>query len=232
MKRDDNMNISPDVTQEAAQSSVDFPDSTCLSMKSDNSMSIRNDFKKRSAESSVDFPASSCLSMESDNSMHVEQLFKKEGAESSVDSEKSSDFPASSCLSSKSDRSMHVRKKLKKEHAESSRDQHGCSESSKMDGNAIFKLVEEHSVNILLSELKRYKKMLFPHLSQSENEKQDEDKTQETSCSDGVLKIALHVLKEMGQTELANKLEKGKEYVCIIYLCICMICDMLRNAII
>lgn len=59
--------------------------------------------------------------------------------------------------------------------------------------------------------------MLFPHPSQSESEKQDEDslttadKMQDNGAGEGVLKITLHVLKEMGQTELADKLEK-REY--------------------
>lgn len=77
--------------------------------------------------------------------------------------------------------------------------------------------MEEHAKNILVSELKRYERMLFPHLSQSsESEKPDEDglttedKKQDNSASDGALKITLHVLKEMGQRELANKLEKCK----------------------
>lgn len=77
--------------------------------------------------------------------------------------------------------------------------------------------MEEHAKNILLSELKRYKRILFPHLSQSiESDKQDEDcltaedKKQDNSASEGVLKITLHVFKDMGQRELANKLEKRK----------------------
>lgn len=80
-----------------------------------------------------------------------------------------------------------------------------------------LQLVEERAKNILQSELERYKKMLFPHLSQSsEYEKQDEDglttedKKQDNSASEGVLKITLHVLKEISQRELANKLEKRK----------------------
>lgn len=122
-------------------------------------------------------------------------------------------WPASSSLSMKSDVSMEVRHDFNKEDAD--RDQLDCSELKEMDGNAVFKLVEEHAKNILLSELKRYKRILFPHLSQSiESDKQDEDcltaedKKQDNSASEGVLKITLHVFKDMGQRELANKLEK------------------------
>ncbi|XP_074489878.1 NLR family CARD domain-containing protein 3-like isoform X2 [Sebastes fasciatus] len=156
-------------------------------------------------------PASSCLSMKSNFSMEIRHDFTKEVADRSVNVEKSN-LPTSSCLSMKSDVSMNIRHDFTKEDSE--RDQHDCSESTEMDGNDIFKLVEEHSKNILLSEQKKYKRMLFPHLSQSESEKQDEDslttadKMQDNGAGEGVLKITLHVLKEMGQTELADKLEK------------------------
>ncbi|XP_078112703.1 NLR family CARD domain-containing protein 3-like isoform X2 [Sander vitreus] len=155
--------------------------------------------------------ASSCLSMKSDASMEIRHDFAKEAPDSSANFEQSN-LPASSCVSMKSDASMEIRHDFSKEDTE--RDQRDCSESTEMDGNAIFKLVEEHSNNILLSELRRYKRLLFPHLSQPESEKHDEDrlttedKNQDSSASEGVLKITLHVLKEMGQRELANKLEK------------------------
>lgn len=70
--------------------------------------------------------------------------------------------------------------------------------------------VAEHAQNILLSELKRFERMLFPHLSQSEDNSTTGDKEQDNSASEGALKITLHVLKKMGKKELANKLEKRK----------------------
>ncbi|XP_023255999.1 NACHT, LRR and PYD domains-containing protein 3-like [Seriola lalandi dorsalis] len=113
----------------------------------------------------------------------------------------------------KSDTSMKKRNDFTKEAAD--RDQYDCSESTEMDGNAIFKLVETQGMEIFQSELKRYKRMLFPHLSQSSvREEQDEeslpteDEKQDSSASEGVLKVTLHVLKEMGHTALANELEK------------------------
>ncbi|CAJ1055955.1 NLR family CARD domain-containing protein 3-like [Xyrichtys novacula] len=69
---------------------------------------------------------------------------------------------------------------------------------------------------MLLSELKRFERMLFPHLSQpAESDKQNrdclsaEDTKGDASVSEGALKIALHILKKIGQRELANKLEKS-----------------------
>lgn len=70
--------------------------------------------------------------------------------------------------------------------------------------------VAEHAQNILLSELKRFERLLFPHLSQSEDSSTTGDKEQDNSASEGALKITLHVLKKMGKKELANKLEKRK----------------------
>lgn len=78
-----------------------------------------------------------------------------------------------------------------------------------------MQLVDKHCMQILQNELKRYKKMLFPHLSQSsESENQDrlttDDKQEDSGASEGALKIALYVLKDIGQRELANQLERCK----------------------
>ncbi|XP_022611758.1 NLR family CARD domain-containing protein 3-like isoform X2 [Seriola dumerili] len=136
-----------------------------------------------------------------------------DGAEESEQFPDRPQVPASSCVSMKSDTSMKKRNDFTKEAAD--RDQYDCSESTEMDGNAIFKLVETQGMEIFQSELKRYRRMLFPHLSQSSvSEKQDEesltteDEKQDSSASEGVLKVTLHVLKEMGHSALANELEK------------------------
>lgn len=157
-------------------------------------------------------PGSSCRFMKSDASMKGRHDFCKEAADSSITSEKS-DLPASSCVSMKSDASMKGCPDFNKEDAD--RDPHDCSESTEMDANAIFKLVEVCGTLIWQRELRKYKRMLFPHLSQSsESENQDkdrlttEDKQEDSSASEGALKITLHVLKDIGQRELANQLEK------------------------
>ncbi|XP_049929976.1 NLR family CARD domain-containing protein 3-like [Epinephelus moara] len=200
-----------------------MPPLSCLSMKSGASMEYPLCFRKHAAAAaaaaagSADFdqsglPASSCLSLKSDASMEYPLHFKMDTADGSVNFDKS-DFPASSCLSVKSDASMEYPLHFKKDATDG--DRQDGSGSTEMDGNTIFKLVEEHSKKILLRELNRYKKILFPHLSQpSECDRQDEDslttenKKEDSSASEGALKIALHVLKEMNQRELANQLEK------------------------
>ncbi|XP_041651240.1 NLR family CARD domain-containing protein 3-like [Cheilinus undulatus] len=91
-------------------------------------------------------------------------------------------------------------------------DEHECSESTETDRNAIFEVVGDKAKSILVSELKRYERMLFPHQAyESDDHKKgfltrQDSKTD--SASEGALKITLHVLKEIGQQVLANKLEK------------------------
>ncbi|XP_071347819.1 NLR family CARD domain-containing protein 3-like isoform X2 [Trachinotus anak] len=155
----------------------------------------------------LQLPASSCVSMKSDASMENLQNFTKEAADSSVIFEKSN-LTASSCVSMKSDNSMENHQNFTMETVD--RDLYDCSESTELDGNAIFKLVETRGLEIFQSELKRYKRMLFPDLSQSSaSEKQDEeDEKRDSSASEGVLKVTLHVLKETGHRALANELEK------------------------
>lgn len=94
-----------------------------------------------------------------------------------------------------------------------------------------LQLVELRARNVLLSELKRFERMLFPHLTlssetaeQGEDSSAREDKKPDDSASDGALKITLHVLKEMGQRKLASELEKRKYHeeeqaLCVIYGC-------------
>ena len=80
-----------------------------------------------------------------------------------------------------------------------------------------LQLAEAHSVNILLREIRRYKDMLFPHLSPSSEREYHgahnltiDDERLDVGASEGALKITLHVLNELGHRELANKLEKCK----------------------
>ncbi|KAK2842653.1 hypothetical protein Q5P01_012853 [Channa striata] len=157
-------------------------------------------------------PVPSGLSRKIDVFMENPHDFTKDGADSSVN--ENPDLAGASCVSMKSEASMDKGYCFTMEDPE--RDQYDCSEPTDVDGRAVFKLVEEHAVNILRSELKRYEKMLFPHphkppSSGSENQEEEclstADKIDDTA-SEGVLKITLHVLKEMGQKELANKLEK------------------------
>ncbi|XP_031612321.1 NLR family CARD domain-containing protein 3-like isoform X1 [Oreochromis aureus] len=137
-----------------------------------------------------------------------------EAIKETEDSPSGTELDDSSCISMCSDRSMKNRTDFTKEKTD--RDGHDFPETKELDGDVIFKLVEKHSMEIFMSEIRRYKKMLFPHLSlySTEREKPDgdnlstENTKQDMSASEGVLRITLHVLNKIGQKELANKLEK------------------------
>uniref|UniRef100_A0A3Q1EXX1 NLR family CARD domain-containing protein 3-like n=2 Tax=Acanthochromis polyacanthus TaxID=80966 RepID=A0A3Q1EXX1_9TELE len=158
-------------------------------------------------------PASSCLSLRSDASMPNPPEFSKDTADGRSVQFETSNTSALSCASIKRDSSMPTHLDLTNKDPD--RDQYDSPESAKMDGNAIFKLVEIQGMDILMHEMRKYKGILFPNLSQcSGSDKQDEvsltseNTQQDGSACEGALKITLHVLKEMGQKELANKLEK------------------------
>uniref|UniRef100_A0A4W5J9J6 NACHT domain-containing protein n=1 Tax=Hucho hucho TaxID=62062 RepID=A0A4W5J9J6_9TELE len=81
----------------------------------------------------------------------------------------------------------------------------------------LFQLLEENIMTFVKNELKMFKRILSPELSQGfESQKQDkevvdaEDEKQESSAREGALKITLHILRKMNQKELADTLEKCK----------------------
>lgn len=85
----------------------------------------------------------------------------------------------------------------------------------------LLQLVEIHGMEIFRSETRKYKKMLFPHPSHCpDRENKDEDdpcagaEQPDRRVRDGVLSLTLHVLNEIGQKELANRLEKREYQTC------------------
>ncbi|XP_064871854.1 NLR family CARD domain-containing protein 3-like isoform X3 [Oncorhynchus nerka] len=88
--------------------------------------------------------------------------------------------------------------------------------SHQTDLASIFSLLEENIMTFVKNELKMFKRILNPELSQGfESQKQDkevdaEDEKQERSAREGALKITLHVLRKMNQKELADTLEKNE----------------------
>ncbi|XP_047452492.1 NLR family CARD domain-containing protein 3-like isoform X1 [Mugil cephalus] len=153
-------------------------------------------------------------SMCSDASMEHRIVFAKEAADSPFYSENT---PAFSCASMKSDSSMEAHHEWSNKDSDRSffRDHHGCPELTEVDGNVIFELVETHIIDRVKSEMKRYKNVLFPHLPQSSESKEEsedseatEDKKQNLSTSEEILKMTLQALNEIGRQEIANKLQK------------------------
>ncbi|XP_076851967.1 NACHT, LRR and PYD domains-containing protein 3-like [Brachyhypopomus gauderio] len=154
------------------------PVPSCVSMKSESS------------------PVPSCVSMKSESSPVP-----------SCVSMKSESSPVPSCVSMKSYWSMidppyfsrrpvtpdpHVQKKPVK--------------ISKDKLESVFKELEHKIISLVKNELKRFKNLLSPDYPAC-TERQVEDEEDHSSVREGALKITLHVLRNMNQTDLANTLE-------------------------
>ncbi|KAF4087778.1 hypothetical protein AMELA_G00074510 [Ameiurus melas] len=71
---------------------------------------------------------------------------------------------------------------------------------------AIFKELEHKVITLLKNELKRFKELLSPDYPAC-SEREVEDEEDQSRVREGVLKITLHVLKNMNHTDLANALQ-------------------------
>ncbi|XP_062846457.1 NLR family CARD domain-containing protein 3-like [Trichomycterus rosablanca] len=76
--------------------------------------------------------------------------------------------------------------------------------SSRNELDSIFEELEQKVFTLLKNELHKYKKILSPDYPECSEVKDEED---QCSFREEVLKITLHVLKKMNQTDLANKLQ-------------------------
>ncbi|XP_047666693.1 NACHT, LRR and PYD domains-containing protein 3-like [Tachysurus fulvidraco] len=119
---------------------------------------------------------------------------------------KRSDSPEPSCVSMKSDQSMD--NPIAFRHRGSStnvRPQKKKSNSSRTQVDSIFKELEHKVITLIKNELKRFRKLLSPDYPAC-TEREVEDEEDLHSVREGVLKITLHVLKNMNHTDLANTL--------------------------
>ncbi|XP_043080779.1 NACHT, LRR and PYD domains-containing protein 3-like isoform X2 [Puntigrus tetrazona] len=146
--------------------------------------------EKRENEISKSKP--SCVSVKSDQSVDEPTNFRS--GDSAL-----SQFPKPSCVSIKSDQSVDEPTNF------------SSGDSSAVVGkqlDSIFKELEHKSISLMKKELKMFKKLLspdYPECSASEEEEQEEEVGQ-NQVREGTLKITLHVLRKMNQTELANNL--------------------------
>ncbi|XP_053478315.1 NACHT, LRR and PYD domains-containing protein 3-like [Ictalurus furcatus] len=114
--------------------------------------------------------------------------------------------PVSSCVSYKSDQSLPPRPNFKGGTSSVERNQ---KQKPKIDCRnrmeSIFKELEHKVITLLKNELNRFKMLLstdFPACSEEEEEEQD------LHCfNKGVLKITLHILENMEQTDLTHTLQ-------------------------
>ncbi|XP_051981226.1 protein NLRC3-like [Xyrauchen texanus] len=117
--------------------------------------------------------------------------------------------PEPSCVSMKSDRSM--RQPIKFSSGESLinyRNKQNASESTagKVPLDSIFEDLEHKIISLMKKELKSIKRLLISD-SPACSEREEEDDEGQSRVREGFLKITLHVLKKMKQTDLANTLQ-------------------------
>uniref|UniRef100_A0A8C7SST3 Nudix (nucleoside diphosphate linked moiety X)-type motif 7 n=1 Tax=Oncorhynchus mykiss TaxID=8022 RepID=A0A8C7SST3_ONCMY len=205
--------------QRVCQERPDSPVPSCVSMKSDGSMGQPINFREDTVSTEQ-----SCVSMKSDGSMGQPINFREDvlSTEQRVQQEKPYS-PMPSCVSMKGDGSMGQPINFR----EGDRDQQEISKSETLneqstqsqltDLSSIFKLLEQHIISFVKSELKRWKRLLTPDYpesfdSQEEDQEVVDAEHQESSARSETLNITLHILRNMNQKELADTLEKYERH--------------------
>ncbi|XP_049332969.1 NACHT, LRR and PYD domains-containing protein 12-like isoform X2 [Astyanax mexicanus] len=152
-------------------------------------------------------PAPSGVSMKSDRSMVDPPVFSSGGGSSGSRTEtQRGASPEPSCVSMKSDRSIEHRPNFSSEDMTS--DPHKKKKSYREKLDHIFKELQEKFISLVKNELNTFKKLLSPdYPACTEGEVEDDQK-------EGVLKVTLHILRSMNETDLANTLESKLAPAC------------------
>uniref|UniRef100_A0AAR2K5K3 NACHT domain-containing protein n=1 Tax=Pygocentrus nattereri TaxID=42514 RepID=A0AAR2K5K3_PYGNA len=155
-----------------------------------------------------DSPEPSCVSMKSDDSMGKGIYFKQgeSSPELSHFQSERPDSPEPSCVSMKSDQSMGRGIYFKQ--GESSPELSAQKERAKITMThleSIFQELEHKVISLVKNQLKRFKKVLSPDFPAC-SEREVEGEVDQT-VREGTLQIALHVLRNMNQTDLASTLQ-------------------------
>ncbi|XP_049333080.1 NACHT, LRR and PYD domains-containing protein 14-like isoform X1 [Astyanax mexicanus] len=177
-----------------------------VSMKSDWSMDYPPNFSSGGGppvlkEKRAASPAPSGVSMKSDWSMVDPPEFSSGGGSSGSRTEtQRGASPKPSCVSMKSDASIIIPPYFSSEDMTS--DPHEKKKNfSRKELDHIFKKLQETFFSLVKNELNTFKNLLNPdYPACSEGEVEDDQK-------EGVLKVTLHILRNMNQTDLANTLE-------------------------
>ncbi|XP_073700344.1 NLR family CARD domain-containing protein 3-like [Garra rufa] len=117
--------------------------------------------------------------------------------------------PEPSCVSMKSDRSMDppLVFSLGDTSPDLSEKQKGSeSYTIKKNLDLIFKELEKKIISVMKSELKDFKRLLSPDYPEC-SERDHYDNEGHSRIREGLLKITLHFLRKMNQTDLANRLQ-------------------------
>ncbi|XP_049333111.1 NACHT, LRR and PYD domains-containing protein 9 isoform X1 [Astyanax mexicanus] len=151
-------------------------------------------------------PAPSGVSMKSDWSMMNPPNFSGGGGSSGSRTEtQRGASPEPSCVSMKSDASIGLPPTFSSEDMRSDKKK---IKSYRKKLDHIFKKLQEKFISLVKNELNTFKKLLSPdYPACSEGEVEDDQR-------EGVLKITLHILRNMNQTDLANTLESTLAPAC------------------
>ncbi|XP_049339049.1 NLR family CARD domain-containing protein 3-like isoform X4 [Astyanax mexicanus] len=168
-------------------------------MKSDASMDPPPTLRKEDCS-----PEPSCVSMKSDASMDPPPTLRKEDCS-----------PEPSCVSMKSDASMDPPPTLRKDDCSpEQRVQQEASDPDRRNMKFILKELVQKVISLIKKQLKRFEKILksldYPACSGRE----EEDEEDQSAVREGALKITLHALKNMNQTDLANTLQTKLAPLC------------------
>ncbi|XP_016097960.1 NACHT, LRR and PYD domains-containing protein 12-like [Sinocyclocheilus grahami] len=154
-------------------------------------------------------PEPSCVSIKSYESKDTPVNF----GESSVDiSLIQGESPEPSCVSIKSYESKDTPVNFRESSVDIrisnvlSNKQDGSNSLEKKKLDSIFKELKPKMISLMKKELKRFKRILSPDYPACSEIEQDDDKGQDI-IREGILKITLHILREMSQTDLANTLQ-------------------------
>ncbi|KAL7858857.1 hypothetical protein AOLI_G00189590 [Acnodon oligacanthus] len=152
-----------------------------------------------------DSPEPSCVSMKSIEALDRTITFREDNrsAELCLNQRERPDSPGPSHVSMKSDRSMSPPLLIRQEDCSTElRDQKETIKNMQ----SIFKELEHKVISLLKNQLKRFVKLMsldYPVCS----EREVEDEEDQSGVREGALKITLHVLRNMNQTDLANTLQ-------------------------
>ncbi|XP_049333021.1 NACHT, LRR and PYD domains-containing protein 12-like [Astyanax mexicanus] len=191
------------------------PEPSCVSMKSDQSFDHPPDLSSEDMTSDPQTetqrgasPEPSCVSMKSDASIkHPPDLSSEDMTSDPQTETQRGASPEPSCVSMKSDRSIIIPPYFSSEDMTS--DPHKKKKNfSRKKLDHIFKELQEKFFSLVKNELNTFKKLLNPdYPACSEGEEDDDQK-------EGVLKVTLHILRSMNQTDLANTLESKLAPAC------------------
>ncbi|XP_072552311.1 NACHT, LRR and PYD domains-containing protein 3-like [Salminus brasiliensis] len=159
-----------------------------------------------------DPPEPSCVSMKSDNSMYQGLDFREDvcSSELSLVEDKRADSPEPGCVSIKSEKSIiqdvDFRECVGAGYAALLSRHKTSNIISRQQLEIIFQELENKVISLMKDKLKLFKKILSPeHPACSERAVEDEE--DQSSVSEGALKITLHVLRRMNEKDLANQLQ-------------------------